>query len=217
MDDPFVLAGETFTSRLIMGTGGMPSLDILDAALEASGTEMTTVAMRRVDPAARGSILDVLARRGVRDAAEHRRLLHRCRRRADRAPGSRGARHELGEARGDRRRAHAAARPDRTPQRRRNACRRRLHRAALHERRPGARAPARAGRLRGRDAARLADRLRARHPQPAQHRADRRARRGAGRPRRRDRHGERRGAGDGAGLRRGSARLRGHPRAAARH
>jgi thiazole synthase len=66
VDDPFVLAGETFTSRLVMGTGGVPSLDVLDAALEASGTELTTVAMRRVDPAVRGSILDVLARRGVR-------------------------------------------------------------------------------------------------------------------------------------------------------
>jgi thiazole synthase len=66
VDDPFVLAGETFTSRLIMGTGGIASLDVLEAALEASGTEITTVAMRRVDPAARGSILDVLARRGVR-------------------------------------------------------------------------------------------------------------------------------------------------------
>jgi thiazole synthase len=66
VDDPFMLAGETFSSRLIMGTGGIPSLDVLDAALEASGTELTTVAMRRVDPAARGSILDVLARRGVR-------------------------------------------------------------------------------------------------------------------------------------------------------
>jgi len=66
VDDPFVVAGEAFTSRLIMGTGGVPSLDVLDATLVASGTEITTVAMRRVDPAARGSILDVLARRGVR-------------------------------------------------------------------------------------------------------------------------------------------------------
>jgi len=66
VDDPFVLAGETFTSRLIMGTGGIPSLDVLDGALVASGTEITTVAMRRLDPAAQGSILDVLARRGVR-------------------------------------------------------------------------------------------------------------------------------------------------------
>jgi len=66
MDDSFVLAGETFTSRLIMGTGGVPSLEVLDAALLASGTELTTVAMRRVDPAARGSIVDVIHRRGVR-------------------------------------------------------------------------------------------------------------------------------------------------------
>ena len=66
MDDPFLIAGQPFSSRLIMGTGGLPSLHVLDAALVASGTELTTVAMRRVDPAARGSILDVLTQRGVR-------------------------------------------------------------------------------------------------------------------------------------------------------
>jgi thiazole synthase len=53
-------------SRLIMGTGGAPSLDVLDRALAASGTELTTVAMRRVDPAATGSVLDVIAARGIR-------------------------------------------------------------------------------------------------------------------------------------------------------
>jgi thiazole synthase len=66
MDDPFVIAGESFSSRLIMGTGGMPSLDVLDRALVASGTELTTVAMRRVDPAASGSVLDLLASRSIR-------------------------------------------------------------------------------------------------------------------------------------------------------
>jgi thiazole synthase len=65
MDDPFVLAGRQFTSRLIMGTGGAPSLDVLRRALVASGTELTTVAMRRVDPAAAGSVLDVLADCGI--------------------------------------------------------------------------------------------------------------------------------------------------------
>jgi len=65
MDDPLVIAGETFTSRLIMGTGGAPSLDVLGRALDASGTELTTVAMRRVDPAARGSVLDVIEAAGV--------------------------------------------------------------------------------------------------------------------------------------------------------
>jgi thiazole synthase len=61
VEDPFVLAGRTFGSRLIMGTGGAPSLDVLRRALVASGTELTTVAMRRVDPAAAGSVLDLLA------------------------------------------------------------------------------------------------------------------------------------------------------------
>lgn len=65
-DDPLVLAGDSFSSRLIMGTGGAPSLDVMERALVASGTEITTVAMRRVDPATAGSVLDVLARLGIR-------------------------------------------------------------------------------------------------------------------------------------------------------
>jgi thiazole synthase len=66
MTDQLVIAGETFGSRLIMGTGGTPSMSVLEEALTASGTELTTVAMRRVDAGARGSVLDVLARRGIR-------------------------------------------------------------------------------------------------------------------------------------------------------
>jgi thiazole synthase len=66
MADTLVIAGEEFSSRLILGTGGASSLDALDEALVASETEMATVALRRVDPRARGSILDVLARRGCR-------------------------------------------------------------------------------------------------------------------------------------------------------
>lgn len=65
-DDKLELGGEVFTSRLITGTGGAPSLDILEAALVASGTEMTTVAMRRLDPATSGSVLDLLRRLGIR-------------------------------------------------------------------------------------------------------------------------------------------------------
>jgi thiazole synthase len=65
-DDPLVLAGERFHSRLIMGTGGAPGLDILERALVASGTELTTVAMRRVDPRMHGSVLDVLSAHGIR-------------------------------------------------------------------------------------------------------------------------------------------------------
>ncbi|TYB44559.1 thiazole synthase [Actinomadura chibensis] len=65
-DDRLVIAGEELGSRLIMGTGGAPSMSALRAALAASGTELTTVAMRRVDPSARGSVLDVLSECGIR-------------------------------------------------------------------------------------------------------------------------------------------------------
>jgi thiazole synthase len=59
------IAGREFGSRLIVGTGGFRNLESLAEALEASGTEMATVALRRVDPAARGSLVDVLGEAGV--------------------------------------------------------------------------------------------------------------------------------------------------------
>ena len=64
--DALTIAGQEFTSRLITGAGGAANLEILEHALAESGTELTTVAMRRVDPAGRGSLLDVLRRLGVR-------------------------------------------------------------------------------------------------------------------------------------------------------
>jgi thiazole synthase len=66
MEDPLVIAGESFGSRLILGTGGAPNLEELERALVASGTELTTVALRRVDPGAPGSLFDVLDRTGIR-------------------------------------------------------------------------------------------------------------------------------------------------------
>ena len=84
-----------------------------------------------------------------------------------------------------------------------------LCRAALLHRRSGDLPQARRRRRRRGDAARLADRLRARHLQPASHRADLRALAGAGGARRRHRHGLRRHAGDGAWLRRGADQHRG--------
>jgi thiazole synthase len=65
-DEPLVLGGLRLSSRLIMGTGGAPSLSVLGRALAASGTELTTVAMRRLDPAMRGSVLSVLRELGIR-------------------------------------------------------------------------------------------------------------------------------------------------------
>jgi thiazole synthase len=58
--DTFELGGKSWTSRLIMGTGGVPSLAILREALIASETEITTIAMRRVNPTTSGSIFDLL-------------------------------------------------------------------------------------------------------------------------------------------------------------
>src|SRR5918994_1058597 len=62
---PLVVAGRELRSRLLLGTGGFRSLDVLAAAIEESGTELVTVALRRIDPGQRGSIVDVLDAAGV--------------------------------------------------------------------------------------------------------------------------------------------------------
>jgi thiazole synthase len=59
------LGGRRWTSRLIAGTGGFRSLEQMEAALAAAGTEIVTVALRRIDPAAEGSVLDVIDRLGL--------------------------------------------------------------------------------------------------------------------------------------------------------
>jgi len=48
-DDKFIIAGEEFSSRLIVGTGKYGNFEIMEEALEASGTGMVTVAMGRVN------------------------------------------------------------------------------------------------------------------------------------------------------------------------
>lgn len=63
--ESLVIAGTEFSSRLIVGTGGAPSLDGLADLLVESGTQLTTVAMRRVDAGSAGSVLDVLRATGV--------------------------------------------------------------------------------------------------------------------------------------------------------
>ncbi|MFD5781630.1 thiazole synthase [Streptomyces sp. NPDC058220] len=65
-DDRLTIGSSSFGSRLIMGTGGAPSLDVLERSLIASGTELTTVAMRRLDPTVQGSVLSVLGSLGIR-------------------------------------------------------------------------------------------------------------------------------------------------------
>lgn len=64
--DLLVIAGERFGSRLILGTGGASSLESLERALVASGAELATVALRRVEVSGGGALVDILRRRGVR-------------------------------------------------------------------------------------------------------------------------------------------------------
>jgi thiazole synthase len=64
MSADLTIADRAFGSRLVIGTGGFRSLDDLAGALAASGADMATVAMRRVDPGGRGSILEVLEEAG---------------------------------------------------------------------------------------------------------------------------------------------------------
>ncbi len=63
--DAFTIAGRTLRSRLLLGTGGFPSLELMADAIAASASELVTVALRRIDPDARGSLVDVLAHAGV--------------------------------------------------------------------------------------------------------------------------------------------------------
>ncbi|OZC68635.1 thiazole synthase [Rhodococcus sp. 15-725-2-2b] len=65
MDSALTIADRTFASRLITGTGGAANLAVLEEALVASGTELTTVAMRRVDAAGGTGVLDLLRRLNI--------------------------------------------------------------------------------------------------------------------------------------------------------
>jgi thiazole synthase len=65
MGDELTIAGRKLRSRLLLGTGGFPSLQLLADAIKASESELVTVALRRIDPQARGSLIDVLDEAGV--------------------------------------------------------------------------------------------------------------------------------------------------------
>nr|WP_197505646.1 thiazole synthase [Gordonia sp. LAM0048] len=60
--DPLRIGGREFSSRLITGTGGASNLATLERALVASGTELTTVAVRRVDAASGTGVFELLRR-----------------------------------------------------------------------------------------------------------------------------------------------------------
>src|SRR5512143_1682805 len=61
MDTPLSLGGKTFRSRLLVGTGKYPDYPTMVAALESSGAEMVTVAVRRVNlDRSKESLLDFI-------------------------------------------------------------------------------------------------------------------------------------------------------------
>ncbi len=64
MHDPLVIAGRTFESRLIVGTGKYKSTEETERAIDASGAQIVTVAIRRVDLGDRsaGSLMSLLSK-----------------------------------------------------------------------------------------------------------------------------------------------------------
>ncbi len=65
--DQLVIAGLTLRSRLLLGSGGFSSLRLMRDAIDASASELVTVALRRVDSSSEhSSLLDVLRQAGVR-------------------------------------------------------------------------------------------------------------------------------------------------------
>jgi thiazole synthase len=64
--DQLVIGEHKLNSRLIIGTGGAANLAVLERALLASGTELTTVAMRRADAEGGSGVLELLRRLGIR-------------------------------------------------------------------------------------------------------------------------------------------------------
>lgn len=52
MSDELLIAGIKFNSRLFLGTGKFGSSDLMAQAIKSSGTELVTVALRRIDPGA---------------------------------------------------------------------------------------------------------------------------------------------------------------------
>jgi thiazole synthase len=66
MNDELIIAGESFDSRLLLGTGGVPSLEVLEKTIVGSGTQLVTIALRRVEASLGAPLLDVLDRHKVK-------------------------------------------------------------------------------------------------------------------------------------------------------
>lgn len=61
-----VIDGETLSSQLFLGTGGLPSLALLEPVLDAAVPALVTVSLRRTSSVGEGGLLATLQRRGIR-------------------------------------------------------------------------------------------------------------------------------------------------------
>src|SRR4029450_13866511 len=62
-EDPLVIGGKQFQSRLIVGTGKYPTLELMQQCHEASGADMVTVAVRRMElPGPSKTLMDYIDR-----------------------------------------------------------------------------------------------------------------------------------------------------------
>ena len=80
-DNPLIIAGRTFNSRLMTGTGKYPSMQAMQDSVAASGCEIITVAVRRVQTKAPGheGLAEANRLEQGMDVAQHRRLQNRRR------------------------------------------------------------------------------------------------------------------------------------------
>jgi hypothetical protein len=104
MEDVLNLAGTSYRSRLIVGTGKYKDFQETKKAIEVSGAEIVTVAVRRVnitDPN-KENLLDYLDPKKTYDSAQHRGLLHGGRCGSDLSTGARGWCRQNDQARSDR-------------------------------------------------------------------------------------------------------------------
>ena len=199
MSDVLTIAGKQFSSRLFLGTGKYASPEQTVAALDASGTELVTVAIRRLDldnPNARTELdyidwsrYTVLPNTAGCKTVDEALLTARLGRSVT---GSNWVKLEVIPDP-----KYLLPDPIGTLRAAEQLIVRRLRRPALHPRRPRAREASRGGRLRDRDAARLGHRLRPGHPHPRRDQDHHRERARARRRRCRHRRAVRRRARDG--------------------
>ena len=80
MNDKLIIAGKSYSSRLLVGTGKYKDFAQTKAAIESSGAEIITIAIRRSNIGQNPnepSLLEILPPSKYHATTQHRRLLYR--------------------------------------------------------------------------------------------------------------------------------------------